>query len=649
MGGKLLMAVVAVLLLATVGWLAGSGTPAEVADSQWKRLVGSFNEVRRPSLRTPSLVALPDARPSASVAPAADPTPATRPERIELDAETLQQRQDAYAIDKPKNIVQLQRFRVEVESVVQRADGTNGRARLVNLAPGVNVSYVLELTWDDAPPRTYHLSNLEPERRDLGFDPTFAGGIALTDSLGRESCALWGADAVPSLEEASRAPVPYVPLCDGAVSLRLPSQGRKTTLERMADFLRDNIWGGEQLTVFVRETFYRDAFVEMADLADGAPAPSLGLSESPPPALLAPEFSGRGVVPSGLGLPLRGTRDEPLAVGEWYPVAGSLGIWLSVVEPRMLASEILADRRSGLAPLDEVERSALSYLVAFDLAELEIGFALGTDHPRLDWSDRVAESMRHASLAGPDGFDSAAPLIRTGIVPATLTPRIAATFTGGFKRSHGAFKYGDLSQRNHGSHYGFVENGVVYSKLQPGLATLLVTTDGDLQMKTWEPADDALSPRIVSARQNGVPILEHDTDPDAPGVPGALVARYGPGNWSGSQDGRYRTLRAGACRIAAGERGFLVYGYFSGATPSAMARVFEAYGCSYAMLLDMNALEHTYLATYRAEGDSVAVAHLIDGMAVLDQEENGSSRPRFLAFSDNRDFFYVVRRDGGRQ
>ena len=38
-----------------------------------------------------------------------------------------------------------------------------------------------------------------------------------------------------------------------------------------------------------------------------------------------------------------------------------------------------------------------------------------------------------------------------------------------------------------------------------------------------------------------------------------------------------------------------------------MARVFQAYGCRYAMLLDMNALEHTYLATYHMAGDNLVV------------------------------------------
>jgi hypothetical protein len=57
-------------------------------------------------------------------------------------------------------------------------------------------------------------------------------------------------------------------------------------------------------------------------------------------------------------------------------------------------------------------------------------------------------------------------------------------------------------------------------------------------------------------------------------------------------------VRGGVCSQSSDSRQFLVYAYFSSATPSAMARVFQGYQCRYAMQLDMNALEHTYLALY---------------------------------------------------
>jgi hypothetical protein len=75
-----------------------------------------------------------------------------------------------------------------------------------------------------------------------------------------------------------------------------------------------------------------------------------------------------------------------------------------------------------------------------------------------------------------------------------------------------------------------------------------------------------------------------------------------------------------------------------------MALVFQAYRCKYAMLLDMNALEHTYLAVYRMQESRFQVQHLIKEMSVLDKSSKGQIAPRFIGYSDNRDFFYLLRK-----
>jgi hypothetical protein len=66
------------------------------------------------------------------------------------------------------------------------------------------------------------------------------------------------------------------------------------------------------------------------------------------------------------------------------------------------------------------------------------------------------------------------------------------------------------------------------------------------------------------------------------------------------------------------DRQFLIYAYFSSGTPSAMARTFQAYQCDYAMLLDMNSQELTYMALYLHEGDEIEARHLVSGMADVD-------------------------------
>jgi hypothetical protein len=63
------------------------------------------------------------------------------------------------------------------------------------------------------------------------------------------------------------------------------------------------------------------------------------------------------------------------------------------------------------------------------------------------------------------------------------------------------------------------------------------------------------------------------------------------------------------------------------------------------MHLDMNALEHTYLAIYTHDQGRLLLQHLIEGMSQVDRKGGGQSAPRFLSYPDDRDFFYVVKRE----
>jgi hypothetical protein len=318
-------------------------------------------------------------------------------------------------------------------------------------------------------------------------------------------------------------------------------------------------------------------------------------------------------------------------------------VFLSVMTPSAIAPTILHDHNPNVSDLGSVESAALAYLVAFELEHFDAHYELGTEHPELGWSSRPPPAVEDRRLPGPDGIGTAAPLARTGMVNPIQSSRTVAAFAGGFKRDHGAFRYGPYAGRNHGSHYGFLEQGVIFSTLQPGLATVWTTQAGEVQLKTWTPEDNAHVIQIRDARQNGVPLIEYDAVQHK-SSPGAFVNRWGEGNWSGSANQDLRTVRAGLCLQEANGRRFLIYGYFSDATPSALARMFQAYGCRYAMQLDMNALEHTYLALYVARQDGRVVEHLIEGMEAVDKRSGSEFAPRFLSFPDDRDFFYLTRR-----
>jgi hypothetical protein len=545
-----------------------------------------------------------------------------------------------YNAEIPKTIVELQQFRRTSSLHVRSNAGKEGVATLVNLNPAVNVWFVLTVAWNGAVETAWHLENPRPRGTQILLDGKYPAGLIIAEGNNRYSCNLFG-----QLEQGRNSQLIYYPLCGGRLYLRNPAKGERTALEAATEFLRNQVWGGEKVIVLFHHLM-ADRYRETGEVHSGnEAADGTGGTASPLPALIDPGHSTRLSLPESLGISLApGAAANGMIPGAWYPTADNSGTYVSIMEPSLAAREVLDSYKNRVNVLDKVEASALCYLIAFDLSRYELGFALGTSYPGVGWSDRTLPQMKNSRLPGPDGIGSIAPLVSTGLIAPENGRRTVATFTGGFKRTHGAFRYGDLALRNHGSHYGFIENGVVFSKLEPGLATLYSLNDGSVEMKTWTDADNSLLGRIRHARQNGVPLAEFD-DATQSAAPGRLVAQWGPGNWSGSENEKLRTIRGGVA-LQTGQGGrFLIYAVFSDATPSAMARVFQAYRCRYAMPLDMNALEHTYLALYRRSGSELLVDHLIKGMSVLDKSVSGEVVPRFLGYPDNRDFFYVMRRE----
>jgi hypothetical protein len=550
-----------------------------------------------------------------------------------------------YQANRQKSVVELQQFRELTRLTVDGLAGGPAVASLIDLNPRFGTWYLLRLETANGPSATYHLEN--PSGARLRLDPAYRSGIVI-EREGSESnekflCELWPAGTATPLVEARDSRLAYAPLCGGRLFLRNPVEGHRTPKERVVDLLRDHVWQGEVITVLVRDLFYRDAYLATSSLVTAPVKPPAEPPSGPVPPLVSPAAVDRLLVPVNLGIGLGGGADGRVAVGRWYPAQDHPGIFVTTLRPDLVSPEVIEEQGRRVAALDPVESAALVYLVAFDLERFDLGFRLGTDHPRVGWSDMVLPAVRDDALTGPDGIATIDPLVRTGMLSPMERSRVAATFTGGFKRAHGAFRTSNLATTDHGTHYGFVENGVVLSKLRPGLATAIVFDDGRVDLRTWTRQDDAELPRIRDARQNGVAILERDAG-SLRTVPGARVREWGPGNWSGSADKKLRTLRAGLCMQESQGKQFLVYGYFSSATPSSMARVFQASGCRYAMLLDMNALEHTYMAVYHMQGPRLLTQHLIDGMEVVDGSSDGQPLPRFVSVADNRDFFYLLRR-----
>ncbi|MFO7921909.1 MAG: hypothetical protein R6U99_14090 [Nioella sp.] len=553
------------------------------------------------------------------------------------DAERIAAQLEVYNSNAPGSIFALQPYRNDMS--LTGADGLE--VTLTSMNPGVNAWFILRVAGGDhGRARFYHLENADPAawQVSLAMDGD-APAIRLESADNTVDCAPWqGRNS--QLEAARAEPLPYAPLCDGAMYLRNQVSGNRTSREAIAEFLRENVIFGDSLVNLIKGTLFQDAYRESSEEADTEDAGSVVA------ALGQANLSRFPVMRTAPGFDLVGA-EGGMEAGSWYAVEDAPGIYASMMQPGMISDEIL-NRRGETNWLDGVERGANVHLVAFDMRDFEIGYELGTAHPALGWSSRPHGAGRDWSIPGPDGIDSPSPLIMTGMLSPSLTDRVAATFTAGYKRDHGAFRYGDMATFNHGHHYGFMVNGTVLSRLWPGLSTIYVTHDGSFGMTTWtEALNEELLPHLRFARQNGVPLIHPDPE-TGESVPGDRVTQWGAGNWSGSADAQLRTLRAGSCLREVGGRQFLIYAYFSTATPSAMARTFQAYDCDYAMLLDMNSQEHTYMALYPQieDGDDwIEAEHLVPGMASIDQQSRAGVVPRFVGFADNRDFFYLLRRE----
>lgn len=530
-----------------------------------------------------------------------------------------------FAETRPRDVVEFQPFRAELAG--RGADGT--ALRLVSLNPNMNSWFLLE-TGSGRRLNRWHLENAAP---DLFTVSLGADGRALTieSEAGTIACTPWEGE----LEAARRAALPYAPICEGWMFLRSRGSGSRTMRESVTEFLRSYVPFGEDLITLIKDTLYEDAFLESSRVFDGAEAgaavASLGRASLRRPVVMQTQ----------LRVPLAGAEGGRMEAGSWYALEDAPGIYASVMQPGMVHPDIL-NRRGEANGLDGVENNADVYLFAYDLNRFELRYETGTDHPAVNWSPRP---RRDGRLPGPDGFADLEPLAMTGMLNPVHLDRVAAIFAGGFKREHGAFRSGPMSQTGNGHHYGFIVHGTVLSRLQPGLATIFTLEDGDVRMRTWHEDDNALLPRIRFARQNGVALIE--PGPDGAPAGGEHVRSWMLGNWSGSAEAQLRTLRSGACLREAEGRRFLIYAVFSSATPSGMTRSFQAYGCDYAMLLDMNSLDLTYAAVYaRQEGaEGFDLRYLDRRMADSDSRaRDGSPLGRFVNFPDNRDFIYLLRR-----
>ena len=260
--------------------LSGCGSGAAVPEA-----------TERPSLPPP--VRVPDL-----VDPAADVRDTARGDTDAVEQPSSEQR-DAYDAVGIKTVL---------DQALHRTSASLGPVTLIDLAPEIGVWYVVTIDHGgvlDA----FHLENPLGDAQTLAIDPA-GGGLAITRDGVTTVCDVFASE--PSVLEVARASKRvYAPVCDGAFYVRNPALGAKTPLEWSTDFLRDNVWGGEQITSAVKTTLFADS--ERRDaMLDGtvAGAPSL---VGPMPALVGSTYVGGMVNTPDLGLPYDGA---PMGLAE---------------------------------------------------------------------------------------------------------------------------------------------------------------------------------------------------------------------------------------------------------------------------------------------------------------------------------------------
>ncbi len=536
-----------------------------------------------------------------------------------------------------KALFQLQPYKKGM--LAKYEDGPFNSASLINLNSNINTWYILTLTNKRSRESTYNLLSVKSSlklRLDSKSPELLIGPPGNTYRCNIED------EITNEYLKRKRERFSYLPVCNNLLFVVIKQDGFRSMVERGAEVLR---WlggdAGESIISGVKNTLFKDKYLVKGRTDEQAEGSVAADSHVPLSRAAIGDRYGHTTIPAySLGLQTVGAEDNLLA-GQWYPLKNFPGVYTSLMMPGMVSGEIQSSHRDRVNGLDGVENSAQVYLMAVSLEKYTIGWGHGTEHPGVGWSPR-ARNIRRDNPYGPDGFNSITPLIPLGHVPPMYWSKTIGTFSGGFQRRHSAFRAGELSLTSKGHHYGFMQDGVMLVSPSEDLATIIMYWNGGVELKRWTKQDNKKLFLIRHLRQNGVPLIQRDKN--GKGIPGKLVNQWGAGNWSGTAEAQLRAPRGGACIIETSQDNYLVYAYFSGITPSGMARVFQAYGCNFAMHLDMNSPGQAYASLFTPEddGSSLDIELLMTDMYAY--MGGNKKSPRYFIKPDYKDFFYIMQK-----
>lgn len=511
--------------------------------------------------------------------------------------------------------------------VVEKIEAPGGKIKLTNLNPWTNRWFILELVGKKL---SFHLENTYDQNK-LSLAVT---GIAIRPPQAKEPflCELWGQEEMLFFSaKLKKFTNPYFPLCHGLLYVRLKrnSDTQFTTTEKVTSFLRKHTSWGESLISSIKPHIVR--FSAEAD-GNGMIAHHKEHSDADDhhfPTAAKMKSTAEKIpisLNNSLGIRIKNS-DDHIRYGKWHQTKLYDNVYISLFKPGLINSEIADSFKERTKKITQEERDKLIYLIAYDLDHYAINYAIGTEHPNINMKTLVNDTNQ-----------SAVNIVAIGKIPPYRKMDAVGVFIGGFKSRHGYFKRGPHS----GKTYGYIEGGVEINPMSEGLATLLVSKSGEVDiikwpLTSWQRA--GLRKSLVAARQNGVPLI-HDYKP------GRYVGHWGNGNWSGSSSGNLKTLRSAVCISQRGEsKRFLIFSGFTYATPSTIAKALMAYNCKVAMHLDMNAYMYIHNALFKKTPKGLTVEYLHKDM----EYPKGIKKHRFILDNNNRDFFYVYRRNSGSE
>ena len=518
---------------------------------------------------------------------------------------------------------------VQPDTVMSRSTGVEGEYRLILLNKNYKAWYILERNFFGKP-ETAHLEVTAPEYTQLTLD---GSNLVVVGRNGVFNCSLEGDDNQFFREETHA----WSATCSPDLYVRHKTAIYASWAEKIADWLRGNRANNPIIEFWVEfgektgdsRQIYANRLVgscgpdqlpasdpkQQIDYFFGTPQ----AQAAPDPATLTRAAIGQWLLKAEFGLPFeaQGTKLAEKRIGSWVALHDMPGIF---------ASQITPEAAAGAVEISTEDQDKLVYLLGFDLAKFQLNFTLGAAHPAVGPVTGGVRPGKIGLTPGVDGVANSEPLVRAGQVPPWQLNHLAASFNGGFKRAHSALK----NSKNQ-IPAGFVENAIVFSKLQPGFMTLYGLLDGSVDLQIWsDKLANETQGKILFARQNGVAVIENSH-------PGALIHDEG-GGWSGDHDALRPALRSGVCLAHNNSGKFLIYGLFTRATPAEMARVFSAYHCTSAMQLDMTDYQLLDAAVYRWRPEG------IEAFSLSKKMRSARKNQRYFGQTDTKDFFWLTRK-----